>query len=93
MLTSSNFRQQEENHIMENILYLELIKRGYSVDVGNVDIYSRDKTGCSKRILTEVDFVANKGNNRIYIQSAFTMDSNEKEAQEKKSPLNIEDFF
>ena len=83
------FRQSEEiSHTMENVIYLELKKRGYSVDVGSVDI----REGDSKKQL-EIDFVANKGNNKIYIQSALEMKTKEKVAQEQKSLLNVNDFF
>ncbi len=88
-----NFRQQEENHIMENIIYLELLKRGFSVDVGIVEIRKRDSDGKTTRNYAEVDFIANRGNNKYYIQSAFAMDTPEKQAQEKNSLLNIKDFF
>ncbi|MGM9666242.1 MAG: ATP-binding protein [Eubacteriales bacterium] len=88
-----NFRQQEENHIMENIIYLELIKRGFSVDVGIVEVAKRNDEGKVVRNYYEVDFIANRGNNKFYIQSAFAMDSEEKQAQEKNSLLNIKDFF
>ncbi|MGN0752807.1 MAG: ATP-binding protein [Christensenellales bacterium] len=87
------FRQQEENHIMENIIYLELIKRGFSVDVGIVETSKRNAEGKIVRNYAEVDFIANRGNNKFYIQSAFAMDSEEKQAQEKNSLLNIKDFF
>ena len=86
------FRQQEENHIMENIIYLELIKRGFAVDVGIVEASTRND-GKYARNYYEVDFIANRGNNKFYIQSAFAMDSAEKQEQEKKSLLNIKDFF
>ena len=86
------FRQQEENHIMENIIYLELIKRGFSVDVGIVEV-SMSSKGKFARNYYEVDFIANRGNNKFYIQSAFAMDSAEKQEQEKKSLLHIKDFF
>lgn len=88
-----NFRQQEENHIMENIIYLELLKRGFSVDVGIVEVAKRNDEGKVVRNYYEVDFIANRGNNKFYIQSAFAMDSEEKRAQEKNSLLNIKDFF
>ena len=88
-----NFRQQEENHIMENIIYLELLKRGFSVDVGIVEVAKRNDEGKVVRNYYEVDFIANRGNNKFYIQSAFAMDSEEKQAQEKNSLLNIKDFF
>lgn len=86
------FRQQEENHIMENIIYLELIKRGFAVDVGIVEASTRSD-GKYARNYYEVDFIANRGNNKFYVQSAFAMDSAEKQQQEKKSLLNIKDFF
>ena len=83
-----NFRQQEENHLMENIIYIELKRRGFSVDVGVVEV--RDKSGQKK---LEIDFVANRGNNRYYIQSALTIDSKEKKEQEERSLINTNDFF
>jgi predicted AAA+ superfamily ATPase len=84
-----DFRQSEEiSHTMENVIYLELRKRGYNVDVGSVEI----REGDSKKQL-EIDFVANKGNNKIYIQSALEMKTPEKVAQEQKSLLNVNDFF
>lgn len=88
-----NFRQQEENHIMENVIYLELLKRGFSVDVGIVETSKRNAEGKIVRNYSEVDFIANRGNNKFYIQSAFAMDTEEKQAQEKNSLLNIKDFF
>lgn len=88
-----NFRQQEENHIMENVIYLELLKRGFSVDVGIVETSKRNAEGKIVRNYVEVDFIANRGNNKFYIQSAFAMDTDEKQAQEKNSLLNIKDFF
>ena len=84
-----DFRQSEEiSHIMENVIYLELRKRGYNVDVGSVEI----REGDSKKRL-EIDFVANRGNNKIYIQSALEMKTQEKVEQEQKSLLNVNDFF
>ena len=83
-----NFRQQEENHLMENIIYIELKRRGFSVDVGVVVV--RDKSGQKK---LEIDFIANRGNNRYYIQSALTIDSKEKREQEERSLINTNDFF
>lgn len=88
-----NFRQQEENHIMENVIYLELIKRGFSVDVGIVETTKRNEEGKIVRNYAEVDFIANRGNNKFYIQSAFTMETEKKQKQEKNSLLNIKDFF
>lgn len=87
------FRQVEENHAMENILYNELRYRGFNVDVGMVEV--REKNGEEKiaRKRLEVDFVANKGSKRYYVQSAFRMDDEEKVAHEKKSLQNIPDSF
>lgn len=65
-----NFRQQEENHIMENVIYLELIKRGFSVDVGIVETSKRNAEGKIVRNYAGVDFIANRGDNKFYIQSA-----------------------
>jgi predicted AAA+ superfamily ATPase len=88
-----NFRQQEETHIMENIIYNELRMRGYLVDVGTVEYWTTDESGCRKRNKSEVDFVVNKGANRLYIQSAYRMPTMEKEKQEKHSLQNIGDSF
>ncbi len=87
-----NFRQDEETHIMENIIYNELKRRGYSVDVGLVEYKGREKNKDFYKQL-EVDFIANKGNNKIYIQSAFSMPTSEKKEQEKRSLLKINDSF
>lgn len=88
-----NFRQQEENHIMENVIYLELINHGFAVDVGIVETAKRNAEGKVVRNYAKVDFIANRGNNKFYIQSAFAMDTEEKQEQEKNSLLNIKDFF
>ena len=89
-----NFRQTEENHIMENIIYNELRYRGYRVDVGVVEIYGRDKeTRKTTKKSYEVDFVATKGNQKYYIQSASSLASPEKKLQEEKSLRNIPDSF
>ena len=86
------FTQIEENHIMENVIYNELRYRGYSVDVGMVK--SREMhNGVQENKQLEVDFVANLGSKRYYIQSAFRMDYEEKQEQEKKSFRNIDDSF
>jgi predicted AAA+ superfamily ATPase len=86
------FRQVEETHIMENVIYNELRARGFSVDVGVVD--RRLKVdGRDERRRYEVDFVANLGYKRLYIQSALHLDSPEKVAQEKRSLLGIDDSF
>ena len=87
------FRQQEETHIMENIIYNELIMRGYNVDVGVVTSYSKSEEGNSKRVNREIDFVANSGSNRIYIQSAFAIPDESKRLQETASLKAITDSF
>lgn len=87
------FRQQEETHIMENIIYNELRTRGYHVDVGMVEVREPDKSGKLIRKQLEVDFVVNQGSQRYYIQSAFAMPTLEKEAQESASLLRIKDSF
>ena len=87
------FRQQEETHIMENIIYNELRTRGYHVDVGMVEVREPDKSGKLFRKQLEVDFVVNQGSQRYYIQSSFAMPTLEKEAQESASLLRIKDSF
>ena len=83
-----NFRQQEENHLMENIIYNELLLRGYNVDVGVVEIRES-----SQKKQLEVDFVCNQGNKRYYIQSALNLDTREKTIQEERPLMNINDNF
>lgn len=87
-----NFRQQEENHIMENIIYNELLARGLNVDVGVVE-HSVINNGKSMRKQLEVDFVCNQGNKRYYIQSAFSIPDEKKMNQEKNSLVRIKDSF
>lgn len=87
------FRQVEETHLMENIIYNELRMRGYSVDVGVVEKSELDGSGKRTRRQLEVDFVASVGGNRFYIQSAFRLPTPEKIAQEKASLLGIDDSF
>ena len=84
-----NFRQPEETHIMENVIYLELKRRGFSVDVGVVE--SKENQETYKQL--EVDFIASKGNNKIYIQSAYSMPTKEKIYQEERPLLKINDNF
>lgn len=86
------FRQTEENHIMENIIYSELLWRGFSVDVGTVE-YNYKEYGKSKRSQLEVDFIANKGSERYYIQSAFSVGEEEKRQQEIRPYKLIRDSF
>ena len=78
-----NFRQQEETHIMENIIYLELKKRGFNVDVGLIE-YKGKENGKDFYKQLEIDFIANKGNNKFYIQSAYSMPDSEKREQEER---------
>ena len=87
------FRQVEEIHLMENIIYNELRSRGYSVDVGMVEKRGINKDGKEYRSQLEIDFVANLGSKRYYIQSAFSMPTEEKRIQEKASLVNINDSF
>lgn len=87
-----NFRQQERSHLMENMIYNELIRRGYSVDVGVVEVENMIG-GQRKQSQYEIDFVLNIGNNKIYIQSALNIDTPEKKAQETFSLRNTADFF
>lgn len=88
-----NLRQQEETHIMENIIYNELRMRGYRVDVGLVETWSTNAENKTIRLPLEIDFVVNKGAERIYIQSVYSMPEQEKEKQEKRSLLNVNDNF
>ena len=87
------FRQQEENHIMENIIYNELLARGFSVDVGVVEHAERDAAGKVRRKHLEVDFVCNSGSRRYYVQSAFSIPDREKMQQEQESLVRIDDSF
>ena len=87
------FRQVEETHLMENIIYNELRVRGYQVDVGVVVKRDRNKEGVQEKKQLEIDFVANMGSKRYYIQSAFSLPDAEKRAQEKASLINVNDSF
>lgn len=87
-----NFRQQERSHLMENMLFNELIHRGYNVDVGVVEVEQMVE-GKRKKSQYEIDFVINMGNEKVYIQSALNVDTPEKKAQETFSLHNTEDFF
>lgn len=88
-----NFRQLEENHTMENVIYNELIARNFNVDVGIITSTGKDNDGKSVRKQFEVDFVCNKGSKRYYIQSAFSIPDKEKMEQESNSLLRIDDSF
>lgn len=87
------FRQVEETHLMENIIYNELRSRGYSVDVGVVEKRERDERGKEIKKQLEIDFIANLGSNRYYIQSVFSMPTEQKRIQEKVSLVNVKDSF
>lgn len=88
-----HFRQFEPNHVMENIIYNELRRRGYSVDVGLIPAAGRDRSGKAVRKQLEVDFVCNLGSRRVYIQSAWSIPDEEKRAQETRPFSRIEDSF
>ena len=88
-----NFRQQEPTHIMENIVYNELLIRGYNVDVGIVDVFAKNSEGKRVHKQLEVDFVVNQGSQRYYIQVAYDITSEEKQIQELNSLRNIPDSF
>ena len=88
-----NFRQQEPTHIMENVVYNELLVRGYNVDVGIVEVMEKNKEGKRIHKQLEVDFIVNQGNQRYYIQVAYDMTSEEKQNQELNSFRNIPDSF
>lgn len=87
-----NFRQQEKSHLMENLIYVELIRRGYRVDVGVVEL-TRVIDGKKKQSQYEIDFIVNTGREKIYIQSALNVDTVEKKSQETFSLKNSGDFF
>ncbi len=88
-----NFRQQEETHLMENIIYNELLIRGYNVDVGVVEINEKNKEGKNIRKQIEIDFVCNQGSKRYYVQSAFAIPDKEKMKQEQRPFNYIQDSF
>jgi predicted AAA+ superfamily ATPase len=88
-----NFRQQEENHIMENIIFNELLVRGYGVDVGIVEYQGSTKDGKRVKKNLEVDFICNKGNTKYYVQSAFAIPDEEKRNQEEAPLRRINDSF
>ncbi len=88
-----NFRQSEPNHIMENIIYNELLIRGYNVDVGVNEVHERNENGVYVSKLLETGFICNKINEKIYIQSAYSLETLSKMKQEKKPLLSINDNF
>lgn len=88
-----NFRQQEPTHMMENVIYNELVMRGFNVDVGIVEHYARSNDGKQQVKQLEVDFVCNQGSKRYYVQSAFSIPNDEKMQQEQASLDKIDDSF
>lgn len=88
-----SFRQTEENHLMENVIYNEMRYRGFLVDVGNIYVRVKEEDGTWKRVTLEVDFVCNLGSRRYYIQSAYKLPDEEKMQQEKRSLQQIGDSF
>ena len=88
-----DFRQTEYTHLMENVVYNELRKQGYSVDVGSVESFKRDEAGKLQRRNFEIDFVVNRADERLYIQSAYALPDKEKVEQEQASLLNVNDGF
>lgn len=88
-----DFRQLEPTHIMENVVYNELRRNGFSVDVGQVESFKRDDQGYLKRRNLEIDFVVNRHDERLYIQSAYALPSQEKMDQEQASLLHVKDGF
>lgn len=88
-----DFRQLEPTHIMENVVYNELRRNGFSVDVGQVESFKRDDQGRLKRRNLEIDFVVNRHDERLYIQSAYALTSQEKMDQEQASLLHVKDGF
>lgn len=87
------FRQIEFNHTMENVIYNELRRLGYSVDVGLIETIKRNSAGKSERRNLEIDFVANRNDERLYIQSAYVFHDKQKKDQEQASLLNVNDGF
>ena len=88
-----NFRQVERTHLMENVIYCELCRRGYAVDVGVVETIAKDSSGKSERRTYEIDFVINSGFKRFYLQSALDMGGADKANQELRSLKMTGDFF
>ena len=88
-----NYRQVEVTHSMENIIYNELRMRGFCVDVGNLTVVEKDKSGKPVKKQLEVDFICNKGSKKYYIQSAYMLETEEKMVQEIRPFLKINDSF
>lgn len=88
-----NFRQVDKGHTMENIIYNELVRRDYNVDVGVVKTYTKNEEGKRTEVQYEVDFICNQGSRKIYVQSAYDIYRTDKNLQERKSLINIDDSF
>lgn len=88
-----NFRQQEKSHLMENMIFIELIRRGYSVDVGVVEVTRVNEQGKKQQSQYEIDFIVNTGREKVYIQSVLNIDTEAKKNQETFSLRNSNDFF
>ena len=88
-----NFRQNEKTHLMENMIYNELLYRGFNVDVGVVVTETTSSEGKRQKVQLEIDFVCNQGSRRYYIQSAYKMDTDEKRRQECLSLSKVDDSF
>lgn len=88
-----NFRQNEKTHLMENMIYNELLYRGFNVDVRVVVTELTSSEGKRQKVQLEIDFVCNQGSRRYYIQSAYKMDTDEKRRQECLSLLKVDDSF
>ncbi|MCR5715040.1 MAG: DUF4143 domain-containing protein [Bacteroidales bacterium] len=88
-----NFRQDERTHIMENLIFNELLIRGFNVDVGVVPLTYTDEGGSRRKAQLEIDFVCNMGSRRYYVQSAYHIDSDEKRMQEQASLRKVGDSF
>lgn len=88
-----NFRQIEKNHIMENVIFNDLISKGYNVDIGSISIYEANNMSSYSKKSLEIDFVANKGDQKIYIQSAYSIDDTYKLSQEERPLSKIDDGF
>lgn len=88
-----NFRQIEKTHLMENVLYNELISRGFNVDIGVVPTRTTNSGGKIQRVQLEIDFVCNQGSKRYYVQSAYSMPTPDKVEQEEASLRKVDDFF
>ena len=88
-----NFRQDEKTHLMENVIYNDLLIRGFNVDVGVVPVVTRDENGKQMRSQLEIDFVCNQGSKRYYIQSAFRINDEENRQNEQAPLTKVNDSF